>query len=180
MIFECCMTQAGFLVVLPSSGTSPPPPQHRREIWFVAMIWIVTGRQMAFTCQAPLNILESLNCHYVLTPGGFMEVLLVITVHIHANKYRGHHVKMSVCVCVCVWGGSLSTLLALARSTSACFLAHSLIYLPHRHPFNPLHSHAQTHTHTGCKSSEQGTQGPLWTQQVGSFPVNISPQMHSS
>lgn len=48
---------------------------------------------------------------------------------------------------VCGWGwegASLSTLLAQARSTGACFLAHSLIYLP---PPSPLtHTHTNTHT----------------------------------
>lgn len=50
------------------------------------------------------------------------------------------------CVCVC-GGASLSTLLAQKRSTGACFLAHSLIYLQPPPPLSPL-THAYTHAHT--------------------------------
>lgn len=98
--------------------------------------------------------------------------------HIHAKKCSGHY-GQSVWLCV---GGSRGHHFPSCwhKKVDQCMFFSLFTHLPtyHHHPFHLLHT--QTHTHWGCKSSEQGTQGPLWTQQVGSLPRNISPQLHSS
>lgn len=58
-----------------------------------------------------------------------------------------HVITVTHTLSMVAMGKSLSTLLAQKRSTGACFLAHSLIYLQPPPPLSPL-THAYTHAHT--------------------------------
>lgn len=77
-----------------------------------------------------------------------------------------------VCLCMCVWR---STIYPVGiGEVDQCMFFSLFTHLPTVTTTTPLTSEA--HTHQGCKSSQQGTQRPLWTQRVGSFPENISPR----
>lgn len=85
--------------------------------------------------------------------------------------------------CVCVWGGGITFHPAGTEEVNRCMFSSSFTHLPTTTatPITPhTRIHTRSHTHWGCKSSEQGTQGPLWTQHAGFIPMNISPQLQSS
>lgn len=103
---------------------------------------------------------------YVFSPGGFIESkrhfkggTTCYHCHIHANKCSGHY-GQSVCVSVCGWGGGGGITfhpVGTRRWTSACFLAHLLIYLPIT--TTPFTSYTHKHTHTRTEVARVQSRG---------------------